>query len=296
MNAQVTVGIPAYNGAATLRRAVESILRQTHTPCLIHISDDASTDATEEIGRMLADEYSNVTYTRQPTNLNHHGNFRFVLGQAQTPYFMWLAGDDYLDPNYVERTLAVLESDPTVVTCVSRVRFVRADGTERIATGTYPLMGSKIANIAAYLSNPSDNSRLFGLHRTMPLQQAFSTVDFLIAYDWAVMAGTLMHGRHAEIPEILLVRDETPGRAYVEMVRRNVGSPLQRGLPVLRMTGNLVRCQKIPLCVPTLKALVAINMAQHIWYMRVYHPWYRGFGTFLERYVVWRLTTPPMPT
>lgn len=294
MTVKVTVGIPAYNNAATLRRTVESILNQTHGKCLLIISDDASTDATQKIGKALAAEYPSLTYIRQPFNLNHHGNFRFVLRQAKTPFFMWLAGDDYLEPTYVERALAVLEADPTIVTCVSRVRFVRPDGTLRIAEGTYPLMGDKIANLAAYLSNPTDNSRLFGLHRTAPLQQAFPVADFLIAYDWAAMAGTLLHGRHAEIPEILLVRDETPSSAYVEMVRKQVKSSLDRAFPGLRMSWDLVLRQKIPLQAPVLKALIALNLAKHIQYMRAYHPRYRRFARLLERHLIWRLMTSPV--
>ncbi len=289
--ARVTVGIPAYNGARTLRRAVESVLCQTHGPCLVHISDDASTDATAEVGRALAAEYPNVTYTRQPTNLNHHGNFRFVLQQAQSAYFMWLADDDYLEPTYVERALAVLEADPTVVTCVSRVRFVRPDGATRLALGTYPLMADRVTNIARYLSNPNDNSRLFGLHRIGPLRKVFPKEDFLISYDWATMAGTLMHGKHAEIPDVLLIRDETPFSAYLDMIREHAGSPLARWFPALRMTKYMMQHYDIPLQIPILKAILGINLLMHIEYMRAIHPRYRPIIIFLERNIIWRLRT-----
>lgn len=286
---KVTVGIPAYNGAGTLRRAVESVLHQSHGPCVINISDDASTDATEEIGRALAAEYSNVSYTRQPVNLNHHGNFRFVLNQARTPYFMWLAGDDHLEPTYIERTLAALESDPTIVTCVSRVRFVRPDGTASLSSGTYPLMADNVTNIARYLSDPSDNSRLFGLHRTGPLLRAFPKEDFLIAYDWAAMAATLLYGKHAEVPDVLMTRDETLGPAYLDMIRNHAGSPIARCFPALRMTRYLLKHHCIPREAPVLKAVLALNLLMHTRYMSAFHPRYRPFARFLERRLLWRL-------
>ena len=82
---QVTVGVPLYNGAATLRRAVESILRQTHAACLIQISDDGSTDASGEAGQALAASPRTVSYTRQPANLGPTANFRFPAATGADP-------------------------------------------------------------------------------------------------------------------------------------------------------------------------------------------------------------------
>ena len=216
----MTVGIPAFNAAATLRRAVESVLGQSCHDILVHISDDCSTDETAEVGRALAASDPRVVFTRQPANLNHHGNFRFLVQAAETPYFMWLPGDDYLEPPYIERALAALDNDPSIASCVCRVRFVSPNGGTKIAEGTYPLMRDVGSNLATYLSNPSDNSRLFALHRTAVVQRAFPRDDFLIAYDWAAMAGTLLFGKHAELQDILMIRDETPVRAYMNMIRK----------------------------------------------------------------------------
>ena len=41
---KISVVIPAYNGAATIANAIESILRQTRAPDEIIVSDDCSTD------------------------------------------------------------------------------------------------------------------------------------------------------------------------------------------------------------------------------------------------------------
>jgi glycosyltransferase involved in cell wall biosynthesis len=290
---QVTVGVPAYNGAATLRRAVESILRQTHKDCLIHISDDGSTDGTRAVGLALAAAHVPVSYTRQETNLGPSPNFRFLLRQASTPYFMWLAQDDTLEPTYVERMLAVLESDPGLVTCVSRVRFVRPDGSTRLAGGTYPLQADRVTNLAAYLSGPDDNARQYGLHRTEVLQKAFPTSDFLIGYDWALMAGTLLYGRHAEVPDVLMVREETPLQDYMVMIRHHARGWLERVLPMLPMSRDLIFRQKIPLRLPVLKALLHVNLSMHFLYVGSRCPRYAGVGRFLQRHLLWRLQTRP---
>jgi glycosyltransferase involved in cell wall biosynthesis len=290
---QVTVGVPVYNGAATLRRAVESILRQTHAVSVIHISDNGSSDATGEIGQALAAEHETVTYTRQPTNIGPSPNFRFLLRQAETPYFMWLAADDYVEPTYVERMLAVLESDPGVVTCVSRVLFVRPDGGSKLAVGTYPLQADTVTNLAMYLAKPHDNARMYGLHRTEPLRRAYPTSDFLIACDYAVMAGTLLYGRHAEVPETLMVRDETSLQAYMIMIRRYAGWWLERVIPLLPMSLDLLFRQRIPRRLPVVKSLLYSNITMHFEYAREFHPRYAKLEPFVRRHLLWRLENRP---
>lgn len=296
MLAGVTVGVPVYNGAATLRRAVESILAQTHPATLVHISDNASTDDTAAIAQSLAAAHERVVVTRHPVNLGYSGNFGFVLDRAETGYFMWLAADDYVEPTYVERMVAALQGDPGAVAAVSRALFVRPDGTAHPVDGTYALSADRVTNLAAYLSKPGDNTRLFGLYRTQALQSAFP-LRYFHAYDWAVAAGTLLHGRHLEIPETLMVRDETPSAAYVRAVRRDNPTTLGRLFPVLQMTMDLACRQRIPLRWPVLKALLKLNLEMHLGYVLEYHPRYaRMIGPILRKHVLWRLEAPRPPS
>ena len=54
LDRQLTIGMPVYNGAKYVAEAVESILTQTFTDFELIISDNASTDHTESMGRALA--------------------------------------------------------------------------------------------------------------------------------------------------------------------------------------------------------------------------------------------------
>jgi hypothetical protein len=194
-----------------------------------------------------------------------------------------------IEPTYVERALEALEADPNLVACVSRARFETSDGTVRLVRGTFPLLADPVTNLAVYLSNPSDNTRIFGLYRTQPLQRVFPP-RYFHAYDWAIAAGTLLHGRHKEIPEVLMVRDETPSIAYVKAVRRDSATLLGRLFPALPMTADLVWRQRIPLRWPIIKALLRINLDLHRAYALVYHPRYgRRADLLLRRHVFWRL-------
>ncbi|MEP6637040.1 MAG: glycosyltransferase, partial [Acidobacteriota bacterium] len=91
---RLTIGMPLYNNAPSIRRALDSLLAQTFRDFRILISDDGSTDGTADICDEYARRDARITVVRQRANLNY-GNFRFVLREADTPFFMFAAGDDY---------------------------------------------------------------------------------------------------------------------------------------------------------------------------------------------------------
>jgi glycosyltransferase involved in cell wall biosynthesis len=292
LDTRVTVGVVVYNGALTLRRAVESILNQSYHRFTIHISDDGSRDTTAEVGRSLAAEHRRVVFTRQPRNVGPANNFRFLLELASTEYFMWLAADDYLEPTYLERMISVLDADPGLAACVSRVWFVNPDGSRRLAEGTYPLLADPLTNLAVYLSQPNDNSRFYALYRTSLLRKAFPRSHFH-AFDWAAVAGTLLYGKHAEVPEVLMVRDQTPPEHYVKSIRVDNRWVITRLFPLSIMTHDLLMRQRLPRSLPILKALLYINVEYHILYMRMFHPHYmritNRIWSIWRKYLGWHL-------
>jgi len=64
----VSIGIPTYNRAAGLERAVASVLGQTHRELELVISDNASTDNTPELCARLSASDARVRFLRQPFN------------------------------------------------------------------------------------------------------------------------------------------------------------------------------------------------------------------------------------
>lgn len=71
----VSVALPVRNGAARLEGAVRSVLAQDHENLQLVISDNASTDATEECCRDLAASDRRITYHRHPRNVGLLNNF-----------------------------------------------------------------------------------------------------------------------------------------------------------------------------------------------------------------------------
>ncbi len=109
---KISIGMPVYNGAATLATALDSMLAQTFTAFEIIISDNGSSDATASIALDYATRDSRVRYKRQPVNFGAMPNFKFVMEQASAPYFMWVACDDTRSPDFLAENIAFLEAHP----------------------------------------------------------------------------------------------------------------------------------------------------------------------------------------
>lgn len=108
---EVTFGLPVYNGEQHLSQAIESIRAQTVENIEIIISDNASTDGTEEICREAAAHDARIRYVRHEVNMGGPRNFNATLAMAQAPYFTWVAADDAVLPEFYERCVAGLDDD-----------------------------------------------------------------------------------------------------------------------------------------------------------------------------------------
>ena len=104
--AQVSIGMPVFNGEAFLVDALNDLTSQTFVNFELLISDNCSTDNTEAICREFASRDARISYFRQASNIGAIPNFQFVLDQAAGQYFMWAAADDKWSPNWVESLLS----------------------------------------------------------------------------------------------------------------------------------------------------------------------------------------------
>jgi len=97
---KVTVAIPTYNRASRfLRPAIECAISQSWTDLEILISDNCSSDNTEEIVRAYEDQ--RIRYFRQDTNIGANNNFNFCVQQATGDYFLLFHDDDVIDRDMV---------------------------------------------------------------------------------------------------------------------------------------------------------------------------------------------------
>lgn len=129
-NPLVSVGMPVYNGAKTLRRALDSILEQDYPNLELIISDNASTDETSKVCREYASRDSRIVYYRAKKNMGASWNFNHALKLSKGKYFMWAAHDDLRLPTYISKCVNQLERNEKAVLCQSYT-VVSIEGSEK---------------------------------------------------------------------------------------------------------------------------------------------------------------------
>lgn len=121
---RLAIGVPVFNGERFLPRLIEALSAQTFRDFEVVVSDNASTDRTEEICREWAKQDERVRYHRNLRNVGARSNFNLVFQLCQAPLFKWAACDDTIAPDYLEACVAILDADPSVVLAQSDVALV----------------------------------------------------------------------------------------------------------------------------------------------------------------------------
>ena len=110
----VDVLIPTYNPKAEhLRIALDALLAQTysHWQAFIHDESDA-VDVRAILEPYLKD--SRFQFRKSPRRLGIGGNWNACLTQTRNPYVAYLFHDDEWVPEYLQRSVDVLQQYPTV--------------------------------------------------------------------------------------------------------------------------------------------------------------------------------------
>jgi glycosyltransferase involved in cell wall biosynthesis len=109
---KISVSIPTYNQGQYVEKAILSVYNQTLPPDEIIVSNDCSTDHTMEILEQLKSRVPVLKVINQPVNLGINKNVDACLKAASGEFILRLDSDDYLEPEYCEVLLALLEEYP----------------------------------------------------------------------------------------------------------------------------------------------------------------------------------------
>lgn len=122
--ARLTIGIPVYNGEAFIEECLTNITNQSYREFKLIISDNASVDQTSEICKRFATADNRIEYFKQPQNLGPLKNFKFLLHECDTEFFMWRADDDYSDIDYIATLINLLDQNPKAQLAVPQVKTI----------------------------------------------------------------------------------------------------------------------------------------------------------------------------
>jgi glycosyltransferase involved in cell wall biosynthesis len=200
---RVSVGLPVFNGERYVAEAVESILSQTFHDFELIISDNASTDATEQMCREYAAKDPRVHYHRSEVNQGAAWNHNRAVELARGEYFKWQCHDDYCDATFLEKCLAVVESDPGVILCYPQ--FVRVDEQgKRLGTKSSRVNGLAAPHerFRSLIYRRDSCEEIYGITRTDVIRKTALIGPYSNSDD-TFLAELALHGRFHEVPEPL---------------------------------------------------------------------------------------------
>jgi glycosyltransferase involved in cell wall biosynthesis len=212
-NHRVSIGLPVYNGENYVREAIESILSQTFEDFELIISDNASTDQTEEICRSYAIQDERIRYFRNQENLGASSNYKRVFDLASGEFFKWAAHDDLCLPGFVSRCVEVLDHDPTVVLCYARTITIDSAGKFAKKWDARPEFGSEVPHRRfREVFVPTETFPIWGLIRTNILRKTPLLGNYP-EHDLPLLTELSLYGRFYEIPEFLFLSREHKQRS-----------------------------------------------------------------------------------
>ncbi|MDG2013953.1 MAG: glycosyltransferase family 2 protein [Pirellulaceae bacterium] len=221
-NNKVTIGLPVYNGEAYLGDALRSLLSQSYDNFELIISDNASTDRTQEICLEFAAKDKRVRYLRQEQNLGAVPNFNLVFEVSDSEYFKWAAADDICRPSYLEKCVAILDADLTVAWCHSQSSHIDSAGNllsepESLDVSYADRQAARPSKrFQAILFSPDGCLDSYGLMRSQVIRK---TPLYLPYYgpEKVFIAEMALLGRFQEIPETLFfARVATAGSGNIQ--------------------------------------------------------------------------------
>ena len=111
---KIAVCIPTYNQAQYIELTIKSALSQVGPfEIEIWVSDDASTDNTEEVMKRLCRQDKRIHYYKHPKNIGIAENRSWVLSQPETEFVVNLDSDDILKKEFLLNLVPKIRQHPT---------------------------------------------------------------------------------------------------------------------------------------------------------------------------------------
>jgi glycosyltransferase involved in cell wall biosynthesis len=218
---KLAIGLPVYNREKFLSHSLDALLGQTFTDFELIISDNASTDATEEICREYAQRDKRIRYFRNQSNIGGPRNFNRTFELSSSKYFKWATSDDLCGPQFLELALGILERDPEVVLCYAKTTTIAEDGSpiEEYEDKLHLMETRASQRFMRLLNTIGLCNQLQAVIRSAALRRTAMLKDHMSS-DVNLVAELSLYGKFYELPQRLFFRRLHPDASSWEMSDR----------------------------------------------------------------------------
>jgi glycosyltransferase involved in cell wall biosynthesis len=210
----LSIGLPVYNSERYLRASLDSLRAQRFSDFELIVSDNASTDGTEQICREYERLDPRLRYYRSPVNVGAPQNYRRVFDLSSGEYFKWHTSDDLVAPDFLSRCMDAITADPGIVLAYTKSQLVDENGL---------YLADVEQDIALASSSPSARFRqvhgnlgfcnvIYGVARRDILERTRGLGAYINS-DRVLIAELALYGRLHEVAEVLFSR-RMHGGAY----------------------------------------------------------------------------------
>jgi len=115
--ATIDIAIPNYNYGPFLEACIGSVLAQGVDDIRILVIDNASTDDSVAVVRRLMASDGRIALLARDRNLGLHASLNAFLDWAEGEFCLMLCADDILAPDFLRRSLALMQDHPNAAFC-----------------------------------------------------------------------------------------------------------------------------------------------------------------------------------
>ncbi|MCR2801720.1 glycosyltransferase family 2 protein [Microbacterium sp. zg-Y818] len=194
----LSIVIPAYRNASTIRETISSVLSQEGIDLELIIADHTSDDGTRAVAEEFAED-PRVTIVDTPAGGGAPRNWNRVTSLAGGAYLKLVCGDDVLRPGVLARQVRLLQTSGAVLTACRR-DIIDASGRTLFAGWGLRGLGRRMPGPEAARRALRAGSNLFGepasvMMRRDALEQSGGWfADFPYLIDQATYTRVLEHG------------------------------------------------------------------------------------------------------
>ncbi|QNP68150.1 glycosyltransferase family 2 protein [Streptomyces roseirectus] len=210
---RLSIGLPVYNGEEYLAESFDALLGQTYEDFELVVSDNASTDGTEDVCRRYAAKDSRIRYLRLPRNIGAAPNHTYVFTQCRGELFKWASHDDLYARDLLRRCVEALDERPEVILAHADQAVIDGDGRVTVPYAYTLATASPHApeRFRSFLFEAGGDD-FYGVMRADVLRRVKPHDSYHHA-DRTFVAQLVLSGPFHQVPELLYFRRDHPTRA-----------------------------------------------------------------------------------